>query len=158
MMIEIERLWQALNDVPDPELPVVSLVELGIVRDVQVTAGKIVVTITPTFSGCPAHYAMQDAICDRLRQVTDAAIEIMTTYSPPWSSDWITDTAREKLRAFGIAPAPRHGGNVMLLEAVTCPNCGSANTVLRNPFGPTPCRMIYTCNDCRQPFEAFKPL
>lgn len=157
-MTEVERIWQALNDVPDPELPVVSLVELGIVRDVQVTAEKITVTITPTFSGCPAQYAMQDAIRDRLRQVTDAEIEVVVVYSPPWSSDWIGEAAREKLRAFGIAPAPQHGGNVMLLESVVCPNCGSDDTVLRNPFGPTPCRMIYTCNDCRQPFEAFKPL
>lgn len=157
-MIESETIWKALNDVPDPELPVVSLVEMGIVRNVGVSEKQITVTITPTFAGCPALYAMKDAIIERLRQITDANVEVMTTLSPAWSSDWITDEAKEKLRAFGIAPAPRHGGNVILLDSVACPRCGSGNTSLRNSFGPTPCRMIYTCNACGEPFEAFKPL
>lgn len=156
--MDVEDIWLVLNDIPDPEMPVVSLVELGIVRAVAVLAGKIVVTITPTFAGCPAQYVMQATIVERLRVMTNAEIEVQTIYSPPWSSDWISETAREKLRAFGIAPAPRHGGNVALLDAAVCPYCGSTNTRLQNAFGPTPCRMIYTCNVCRQPFEAFKPL
>ena len=157
-MIETKAIWEALNDVPDPELPVVSLIEMGIVRDVELSESRIVVTITPTFAGCPALYAMKDAIIERLRQITDADIEVITTLSPPWSSDWITVEAKEKLRAFGVVPASRHGGNVMLVDNVACPNCGSENTSLRNSFGPTPCRMIYTCNVCYEPFEAFKPL
>lgn len=156
--MDADAVWQILNDIPDPELPVVSLVELGIVRAVDVLPGKIVVTITPTFAGCPAQHVMKDAIIERLRLNTDRAIEVVTTLSPPWSSNWIMDEARDKLRAFGIAPAPRHSGNVMLLEPATCPHCASTHTRLRNPFGPTPCRMIYTCDACGQPFEAFKPL
>jgi ring-1,2-phenylacetyl-CoA epoxidase subunit PaaD len=157
-MTEIKAIWEALNDVPDPELPVVSLTEMGIVRDVAISANHIIVTITPTFAGCPALHVMKDAIFERLREITDADIEIVTTLSPPWSSDWITDEAKDKLRAFGIAPAPRHGGNVILLDSAACPRCGSENTSLRNSFGPTPCRMIFTCNACGEPFEAFKPL
>jgi ring-1,2-phenylacetyl-CoA epoxidase subunit PaaD len=157
-MIELKAIWEALNDVPDPELPIVSLFEMGVVRDVTIVDEKITVTVTPTFAGCPALYAMKDAIVERLRQITDADIEVITTLSPPWTSDWITDEAKEKLRAFGIVPAPRHGGNVVLLDSVACPRCGSENTSLRNSFGPTPCRMIYTCNACGEPFEAFKPL
>lgn len=157
-MVELETIWKALNDVPDPELPVVSLPEMGIVRDVAISANHIIVTITPTFAGCPAMHAMKDAIIERLRQITNADIKVVTTFSPPWTSDWITDEAKEKLRAFGVVPAPRHGGNVVLLDSVACPRCGSENTSLRNSFGPTPCRMIYTCDACGEPFEAFKPL
>lgn len=161
MMINVASVWKLLEDVKDPEIPVVSLVEMGIVRDVAISPdGDVTVKITPTFSGCPALHTMKQDIVDRLKEAGIDSITIEMVYSPPWTSDWINDEAREKLRLFGFAPAPRHGGNfeVMLLDAVNCPYCGSANTSLRNSFGSTLCRMIFYCNACQQPFEQFKPL
>lgn len=160
-MIDVASVWKLLEAVNDPEIPVVSLVEMGIVRDVMVSpAGDVIVKITPTFSGCPALHTMKEDIVDRLKAAGIDSVTIEMVYSPPWTTDWISDEAREKLRAFGLAPAPRHGGNfeVMLLDAVSCPYCGSTNTSLRNSFGSTLCRMIFYCNACQQPFERFKPL
>lgn len=159
-MVTVDVIWKVLESVKDPELPVVSLVEMGIIRQVDVQPdGNVIVTITPTFSGCPALHTMKGDIIAALQtQGVEAVVE--TTFSPPWTSDWITETAREKLRAFGVAPAPHHGGQfeVTLLDVVACPYCGSENTAIRNSFGPTPCRMIFYCNTCQQPFEQFKPL
>lgn len=155
------QIWQALNQVKDPEIPVVSLVEMGIVRKVVVEESGIVVTMTPTFSGCPALHVMQRDIETAVRQLGVAKVTVNTVLHPPWSSDWITDEAREKLRRFGLAPPQKHGGNlasVTFLDVAQCPRCGSKNTVLKNSFGPTLCRMIYYCNDCQDAFEQFKPL
>jgi ring-1,2-phenylacetyl-CoA epoxidase subunit PaaD len=160
-MVTLETIWQALDEVKDPEIPVVSLVEMGIVRDVSILPDEsVIVTITPTFSGCPALHTMKTDIVERLQKLGIDHIEIKTVLSPPWTSDWIADAAREKMRLFGLSPAPRHGGSfaVTLLDAVVCPYCGSENTSLRNSFGSTPCRMIFYCNACQQPFEQFKPL
>jgi ring-1,2-phenylacetyl-CoA epoxidase subunit PaaD len=160
-MVEVGLIWKLLDEVKDPEIPVVSLVEMGIVRDVQVSPeNTVTITITPTFSGCPALQAMKTDIRERLKQAGIEQTEVVTVYSPPWTTEWITDEAREKMRAFGLAPAPRHGGSfeVTLLDAVACPYCGSHNTTLQNSFGTTPCRMIFYCNGCQQPFEQFKPL
>jgi len=160
-MIEADFIWKLLEEVKDPEIPVVSLVEMGIVRDVHVSAtDTVTVTITPTFFGCPALQAMKTDIVERLKRAGIEPIEVVTVYSPPWTTEWITEEAREKMRAFGLAPAPRHGGSfeVTLLDVVACPHCGSHNTSLRNSFGTTPCRMIFYCNACQQPFEQFKPL
>ncbi len=156
----VQEIWQALDEVKDPEIPVVSLVEMGIVRDVTVNDTRVIITITPTFSGCPALHVMKADIVQRLKMLGYANVEIKTTFTPAWSTDWITESARAKLREFGLAPPPIHRGdlNVMLLEVATCPYCGSTNTSLRNSFGPTACRMIYYCNACNQPFEQFKAL
>lgn len=156
----VQQIWQALDDVKDPEIPVVSLVEMGIVRDVAIHDNRVIVTITPTFSGCPALHAMKADIVECLNMLGYANVEIQTTFTPAWSTDWITESARTKLREFGLAPPPIHHGdlNVMLLEVATCPHCGSTNTSLRNSFGSTACRMIFYCNACNQPFEQFKPL
>jgi ring-1,2-phenylacetyl-CoA epoxidase subunit PaaD len=156
----IEEIWQALDEVKDPEIPVVSLVEMGIVREVALSENGVFVTITPTFSGCPALHAMKEDIVEKLASLGYANVEVKTTLTPAWSTDWISETARVKLKDFGLAPPPIHHGdlNVMFLEVATCPNCGSTNTSLRNSFGPTACRMIYYCNACNQPFEQFKPL
>lgn len=154
-------IWQALGEVMDPELPMVSLVEMGIVREVTVDHnGGVRVSITPTFAGCPALHAMREAISEKLRALGLEQVEVDNVYQPPWSTDWIAESARVKLREFGIAPAPHHGGNfeLVLMDAVHCPYCDSANTTLKNSFGPTPCRMIYYCNACQQPFARFKPL
>ena len=159
-MTTLEAIWSALEDVKDPEIPVVSVVEIGIVRDVAIAGETVIVTITPTFSGCPALDAMREGIVERLRQMGIAQVEIRTVLSPPWTTEWIGEETRARLKAFGLAPPPRHDGDftLVLLDQVACPYCGSKDTSLRNSFGPTLCRAIFTCNACRQPFEQFKPL
>ena len=116
--------------------------------------------MTPTFAGCPALAVMQTEVENRVRQLGAAEVRVRLVLSPPWSSDWITPAAGEKLRAFGLAPAlPRNGLiQIMFSEEATCPYCGSAHTRLKNSFGPTLCRALYYCNDCQQPFEQFKAL
>ncbi|MBZ0288317.1 MAG: phenylacetate-CoA oxygenase subunit PaaJ [Anaerolineae bacterium] len=159
--MDIEAIWRLLDDVKDPEIPVVSLVEMGVVRAVKLWGeNAVTVSITPTFSACPALQVMKAEIVQRLQAAGIADVEVNVVYSPPWTTDWIDDEAKEKMRAFGLAPAPRHGGSfeVTLLDEMTCPYCGSLNTSLRNSFGSTPCRMIYYCNACQQPFEQMKPL
>lgn len=155
-----KEVWSLLEEVPDPELPAVNLVEMGIVRDVSVEDGRVTVTITPTFSGCPALHTMQGDIVERLRAEGIDAVEVKVTLSPPWSTEWITEGAREKLKVYGLAPPPRHNGDfeLILMEIVPCPYCGSKDTSVRNQWGPTPCRAIYYCNACQQGFEQFKPL
>ncbi|MGF1503917.1 MAG: 1,2-phenylacetyl-CoA epoxidase subunit PaaD [Anaerolineae bacterium] len=161
-MLTRDAIWQALEDVPDPEIPMVSLVEMGIVRDVEIGDKTVTVTITPTFSGCPALQVMKDEIVERLKKeegISDVTVE--TTYSPPWTTDWIAETARDKLKDFGITPPPRLDGTaveIVLFEPVACPQCGSTNTSIKNNWGPTPCKTIHYCNSCNQPFESFKPL
>ena len=159
-MIAPEAVWAALDEVKDPEIPAVSVVEMGIVRTVEVEAERVVVTITPTFSGCPALAAMQAGIAERLNGLGIGQVDIRIALSPPWTTEWIGEAARAKLKAFGLAPPPRHDGDftLVLLEPAECPYCGSKDTRLRNSFGPTLCRAIYTCNACNQPFEQFKPL
>ena len=159
-MIAVDAVWAALDEVKDPEIPVVSVVEMGIVRAVEVEAERVVVTITPTFSGCPALMAMQEGIVERLNRLGIAQVDIRIALAPPWTTEWIGEAARAKLKAFGLAPPPRHEGDftLALLEPAECPYCGSKDTRLRNSFGPTLCRAIYTCNSCHQPFEQFKPL
>ena len=159
-MITTEQVWQALEAVKDPEIPVVSVVEMGIVRQVSVDHDHVRVQMTPTFSGCPALQVMRDEIEAEVRRVGAAEVTVETILSPPWSTDWITEEARQKLRAFGLAPPPRHGGNlaVTFFEVVACPYCDSNNTSVKNTFGSTLCRAIYYCNDCQQPFEQFKAL
>ena len=152
--------WKILEDVTDPEIPVVSLIEMGIIRAVRVDGEQITVKMTPTFSGCPALTVMIEDIERALRGAGAAAVEVKTVLSPPWSSDWITASGRAKLKAFGLAPPPQHGGNMVVtfFEPVACPRCDSTHTTIRNSFGPTLCRAIYYCEDCQEPFEQFKPI
>lgn len=160
MSLDENTIWRALESVTDPEIPVVSVVEMGIVRAVNVESDAVHVTITPTFSGCPALHVMRAEIAETIRNLGVDDVTVETTLHPPWSSDWITDEARAKLKAFGLAPPPRHQGNIPITfyEAVACPYCDSKNTIVKNTFGPTLCRAIYTCENCRQPFEQFKPI
>ena len=155
-----ESVWRVLAEVKDPEIPVVSLIEMGIIREVQVDGDKITVAMAPTFSGCPALQAMQDEIGERLKALGAREVVVRIELNPPWSTDWIDESARAKLKAFGLAPPPRHGGSVALffLDEVACPYCNSRDTSLKNSFGSTLCRAIFYCNTCRQPFEQFKPL
>lgn len=161
-MDEEKRIWQALEDVKDPELPMVSVVEMGIVREVIVEGDTAVtVKMTPTFSGCPALDVMRNDIQAKLTELgyTDTAVE--TILNPPWTSDWIADSAREKLRNLGIAPPQKHEGNVTavaFLDVAECPRCGSKNSTLKNAFGPTLCKSVWYCHDCQDAFEQFKVL
>lgn len=156
-----EDVLTALAEVHDPEIPGLSIVDLGIVTNVALSedARKVVVTITPTFVGCPALQLIVELIRQRLHQLVEH-VEVQVDYSTPWSTNRISERGRAILRERGFAPPPRFEGDfepAILLNA-QCPNCGSTNTTLRTPFGPALCRAIYYCNDCRQAFEQFKPL
>lgn len=154
-------VWRALADVKDPEIPVISVVDMGIIRDVELASDGVVVTMTPTFSGCPALDVMRRDIEAAVRGLGAERVTVRTVLHPPWSTEWISEDGREKLRRFGLAPPPRHQGDVaevMFFDLAECPRCGSTNTSMRNAFGPTLCRMIWYCNDCQDAFEQFKAL
>ena len=156
------EVWTALDRVPDPEIPVISLVELGVIRDVAVEGATARVEFTPTFLGCPALVYMRAAIEDTVRALgLEPRVEVVADDS--WSTDRITPAGREKLRAAGFAPpAPRASAAPTLIQLQSkvyrCPYCGSTETFLENIFGPTPCRSIRYCESCRQPFEQFKTI
>ncbi len=157
-----ERVFELLQEVPDPEVPVISVVELGIVRDAMVGAdGAIEVTITPTYSGCPAMFEIEKDIRAALEAAGATRVTMRTVLAPAWTTDWIGPAAKEKLRAYGIAPPGRAeaGGLVTLSRrrsAVACPHCGSNDTELKSEFGSTACKAIHVCRSCRQPFDEFK--
>jgi ring-1,2-phenylacetyl-CoA epoxidase subunit PaaD len=159
-----DEILGILQTVPDPEVPVISVVELGVVRDVTIANDRVTVTMTPTYSGCPALKEMEADIITALRAAGVAQVEVRTVLSPAWTTDWIGAEAREKLRAYGIAPpgkADVGGGLVTLTRArpaVTCPFCGSNDTRLQSEFGSTACKAIHVCQSCRQPFDEFKAL
>lgn len=160
--IDEQQVWAALHDVPDPEIPAISVVDLGIVRSVAVEDGRVAVEILPTFIGCPAIGIICCDVEARLRQLSDD-VAVAVTYEEQWTSERITAQGRENLRAAGYAPpvtpAPPLGENLFpltLYPAIECPFCGSRHTRLENPFGPTLCRAIWYCDACRQPFEQFK--
>ena len=159
-MLTEERVWDLLDEVVDPEIPVVSLVAMGIIRKVIVEDGEVRVTMTPTFSGCPALEVMQIDIREKLTAAGAENVQVLQQLDPAWTSNWITPRARETLKGIGLAPPHLHGGEFVevLIDPVTCPYCDSTATTLKNSFGPTPCRMIYYCDNCQQPFEQFKPL
>jgi ring-1,2-phenylacetyl-CoA epoxidase subunit PaaD len=139
-------LWDVVAAVPDPEIPVLSVIDLGIVRDVSVER----VVITPTYTGCPATFAIESSLRKALDDAGFAATRIETTLSPPWTTDWITSEGRAKLHAYGIAPPVESG------RAVLCPQCGSGATEEISRAGSTPCKALWRCRDCLEPFDHFK--
>ena len=148
----------------DPEVPVVSVVELGVVRDVLVEPNGVTVEITPTYSGCPAMRVMEEDIVASLAAHGVRDVTVRTVFREPWTTDWMSAAAKEKLRAYGIAP-PHHTGEadtalVSLRRklGIVCPFCGSHQTVLKSAFGSTACKAIYACGECRQPFDYFKAI
>ncbi len=159
-MLTKDEIWNALEAVKDPEIPAISVVELGIVRDVAVEDEGVTVTITPTFSGCPALTVMANDIKAKLREEGVERVAVQTVLAPAWSSDWISAEGKRKLKAFGLAPPRQHGGDIVMtfFDVVACPRCDSKNTTLQNSFGSTLCRAIWTCNDCQETFEQFKPI
>jgi ring-1,2-phenylacetyl-CoA epoxidase subunit PaaD len=165
-------IWDALAEVPDPEIPAISVVDLGVIGSVELAEDRssLRVELMPTFIGCPATEVMRQQIGERLEALDLAdRVEVELTFAEPWTSDRITPEGREQLRASGFAPPPHLRelkpldelptlGQLPTRTVVTCPYCGSRDTTLENPFGPTLCRAIYHCAGCRQPFEAFKPI
>jgi ring-1,2-phenylacetyl-CoA epoxidase subunit PaaD len=149
-----------LEEVKDPEIPVLSLVDLGVITDVRIAEGSLAVEITPTFTGCPALEVMKAEILTVLEQhgIKNPSVEV--TYRQPWSSDRITDRGRDALRKFGLAPPSPSTlfTDLQILEHAECPRCQGTDTELRNIFGPTLCRAIHYCNSCREAFEQFKPI
>ena len=144
---KIDKIWELLNTVPDPEIPIISVVELGVIRDVIFSENSYIISITPTYSGCPAVKAFQDDIKTCLKKNDIENFELKIVYSPTWTTDWMTDTTKEKLRKYGISPPS---------ETVICPQCDSAKTELISEFGATACKALYKCKDCLEPFEHFK--
>jgi ring-1,2-phenylacetyl-CoA epoxidase subunit PaaD len=163
--VSLATVWDALARVPDPEIPVVSVVELGIVRAVEWTAAGLEVRVTPTYSGCPATELIVDGIREALAGAGIVDVRVTTVLSPAWTTDWIAPEARPKLAAFGIAPpGPVARVDVAGIsplrrarEAVACPRCGSVHTELVAQFGSTACKALYRCSACREPFDYFKP-
>jgi ring-1,2-phenylacetyl-CoA epoxidase subunit PaaD len=154
--LSAERAREVVATVPDPEIPVLTIEELGILRDVEAAAdGHVVVTITPTYSGCPAMDAIRDDVAAVLRAHGAEDAEVRTVLAPAWSSDWISEEGRRKLREYGIAPP---GPSALLQLGVCCPRCGSLATRLVSRFGATACQAQYVCQDCREPFDHFKPI
>ena len=157
-MVGEAQVWEALEEIPDPEIPVVSLVDLGVIRSVDVSNGHVRIEFTPTFLGCPALEVMKRAMEEKI-----PGAEVRVIQDDSWSTDRITPAGREKLRAAGFAPpAPREASAPKLVQlqanVFRCPYCGSTKTRLENIFGPTPCRSLRYCESCRQPFEQFKTI
>lgn len=156
-----KEIWDILNDIPDPEVPAISIVELGVVRKVEVHGEKVKVTMTPTYSGCPAMKMMESAVVDTLSDL-GYMVDIAITYKPAWTTEWMSEETKAKLKAYGISPPPTltfehlHPLSSLKKEEIKCPFCDSMETRLTSQFGSTACKALYYCNSCRQPFELFK--
>lgn len=155
----VQQVWEWLEAVPDPEIPVLSVVDLGIVRRVTALSDGVEVEVAPTYSGCPATEVIEKSIVDSLLDRGVGNVVLKRVLSPPWTTAWITDGGREKLRAYGIAPpADDVSKRAMLgsMKPIACPRCGATTTSLVSEFGSTPCKASYKCDDCLEPFEYFK--
>ncbi len=160
-MVTKEEILEALQEVKDPEIPTISVVELGIVTNVIVNdSNNVSVTLTPTFAGCPALKVLEDLVRERILQLRVEKVEVKTNFDVQWNTNMISEKGREMLKKHGLAPPPLHNGLVQIdvLKYVKCPYCGSTNTELKTPFGPTLCRSLHYCNSCMQAFEQFKPV
>lgn len=160
-----EELLGILEEVKDPELPFIDIVELGVVRDVRVEGGRVVVSITPTYSGCPAMQVIEQEVVSVMHSRGFDDVEVKTVFSPAWSTEWMSEGTKQKFRDNGIAP-PQGGAAVAGIAelvslrrakpAIPCPYCGSSNTIEKSEFGSTACKSIHFCNGCHQPFDYFK--
>lgn len=159
-MFSEKEIWDILAEVEDPEIPVINVVEMGIVRGVEVVDDIVKVTITPTYSGCPAMKTIEEDIREILVEKKVPSFEVHTVLSPAWTTDWMTDIAKEKLRETGIAPPVGTSSDKGLLMGkvrdIKCPRCGSKDTSMISQFGSTACKALYKCNDCLDPFDYFK--
>ncbi|MDT0168143.1 1,2-phenylacetyl-CoA epoxidase subunit PaaD [Pseudarthrobacter sp. BRE9] len=156
--------WDIAATVCDPEIPVLTIADLGILRNVQVQDGKVTVTITPTYSGCPAMDAIRDDVYTAFSKEGYEDVQVDLVLAPAWTTDWMTEAGKQKLQQYGIAPptgnskAGGHSGPIRLSLAVKCPQCSSLNTKELTRFGSTSCKALYVCQDCREPFDYFKVL
>jgi ring-1,2-phenylacetyl-CoA epoxidase subunit PaaD len=153
-----QEVWEVLESVPDPEIPILNVVELGIIRFVRWQRGTLHVGITPTYSGCPATDVIRRSVRSALEGAGYADAVLEERLTPPWSSDWLTSEAHRKLREFGIAPPERSvmSPRRLLAATLTCPRCGSTSTSQVSEFGSTPCKAHHRCNACLEPFDSFK--
>ncbi|MBK8500361.1 MAG: phenylacetate-CoA oxygenase subunit PaaJ [Flavobacteriales bacterium] len=156
-----QHILDLLENVKDPEVPVISVRELGVLRDVEMSDGKVFVTITPTYTGCPAMDTMREDIVKELHNAGIMDVEVKQILSPSWTTDWISDAGKAKLKAYGIAP-PEKTADIRALKGelpvVPCPQCGSKDTVMVSAFGSTACKALWKCNTCLEPFDQFKCL
>jgi ring-1,2-phenylacetyl-CoA epoxidase subunit PaaD len=163
-LISKDKIWSWLEDVTDPEIPVLNVVEMGIVRDVELANNHVIVRITPTYSGCPAMNTIEMEIKKKLTEKGIDSFKVLTDYKETWTTDWMTDDAKRKLKEYGIAPPDRsdeNSENYLIglknsQKVVPCPYCDSTETELQSEFGSTACKAQYYCNNCEQPFELFK--
>lgn len=160
-MVTEKEIWQYLEEVFDPEVPVLTVVDLGVVQKVELNDGGCKVTITPTYSGCPAMKRIEDDIIEKLTEKGIEKTEVELVLSPAWTTDWITESGKKKLKEYGIAPPEDEVDKSVLFAdptVVPCPKCDSRNTRLISQFGSTACKAHYQCNDCLEPFDYFKCL
>ena len=153
---EEEKIWHLLETVCDPEIPVLTIIDLGIVRDVKYESGVANITITPTYSGCPAMDAISMDIRFKLIEHGFTNIKISSVLSPAWTTDWMSENGKRKLNAYGIAPPRLVADGITSVNSLQCPQCHSTNTKLLSQFGSTACKALYQCNDCKEPFDYFK--
>ena len=160
-MVDTNEIWKYLEEVSDPEIPVLTINDLGIVRNVSIEGDLCKVTITPTYSGCPAMKRIEDDIVEKLNEKGVKNVEVDLVLSPAWTTDWITENGRQKLLEYGIAPPQDEVDKSVLFAEPTnvpCPKCGSSNTRMVSQFGSTACKAHYQCNDCMEPYDYFKCL
>ncbi len=159
-MLSKEHIFSLLAEIPDPEIPVINIVELGVIRDAKADDKTVSIVITPTYSGCPAMKQMEDDVRKKMQEAGFEKIIINTVFNPAWTTDWLSAEAKEKLRAYGIAPPEESTTDKSFLtgktKSVTCPRCRSKNTVMVSQFGSTACKALYKCNDCLEAFDYFK--
>lgn len=159
-MYSKQNIFDFLHEIPDPEIPVISIVELGVIREVFTNEKSIEVIITPTYSGCPAMKQMEDDVRKKLVEKGFEEIKITTVFNPAWTTDWMSEAARKKLQNYGIAPPEESTSDKSFLtnkpKFITCPRCKSKNTVMVSQFGSTACKALYKCNECLEAFDYFK--
>lgn len=154
----VESVREILSTVMDPEIPVLSVIDMGIVRNIEVSSGTVIVTITPTYSGCPAMHMIEENIRTALVGQGFSSVIVKTVFSPAWTTEWFSETTKEKLKNYGIAPPTAQTELLHIEIPVSCPYCNSTDTQMKSTFGSTACKSYYFCNACFQPFEYFKPL
>lgn len=159
-MITEAQILEWLEEVKDPEIPVLSLVDLGVITEVSIDEHRVRVNMTPTFVGCPAMDYMKQDVIDVLNSYGIDNVDVNINFDKHWNSNMITEKGRKALKEFGLSPPPKHNliVDIDILEHAECPNCGSTDSVMKTPFGPTACRSIHYCNSCSETFEQFKPL
>lgn len=157
-VINTDQVFNWISDIPDPEIPVISIKDLGMLRNVAYENGNYIVTITPTYTACPAMKMIEDQIKERLKENGVENVKVDLTYTPAWTTDWLSEEAKLKMKNYGIAP-PQHSSCSKLFsmsETVVCPRCNSKHTEVISKFGSTACKALYKCLDCKEPFEFFK--